>query len=376
VLADYGGQLLFSSGETTFSSVDLIRREFSDRNVRSIEVPTEYLERHGIEIKRVETLLKGFTRLKVCVVGDLIIDEYITCQPLGMSQEDPTIVVTPLDTARFIGGAGIVAAHAAGLGAAVNFVSVTGKDWCHDFALEKLGEFGVTARLLLDESRPTSLKQRYRAGGKSLLRVSHLHQGAISEQLQKEILDHLREALMDADLLVFSDFNYGCLPQPLVDQIIHIAKDSMVLMAADSQSSSQVGNISRFLGMDLLTPTEREARISTRNQEDGLVVLAEQLCQQSKSKNILLKLGGEGLMIHAPKEKTGDWHTDRVNALNTAPKDVAGAGDSLLIASAMTLASKGTIWEAAFLGSLAAAVQVSRLGNTPIRTKEMLMELS
>ena len=77
-------------------------------------------------------------------------------------------------------------------------------------------------------------------------------------------------------------------------------------------------------------------------------------------------------MIHAPMGKTDDWHTDRVNALNAAPKDVAGAGDSLLIASAMTLASKGTIWEAAFLGSLAAAVQVSRLGNTPLRTKELL----
>lgn len=375
VLADYGGQLMFSSGEATFSSVDLIRREFSNREVRSIEMPTEYLKRHDIEIKRVESLLHGFAGLKVCVVGDLIIDEYITCQPLGMSQEDPTIVVTPLDTARFIGGAGIVAAHAAGLGAAVTFVSVTGNDSYRDFALEKLADFGVSARLLMDESRPTTLKQRFRAGGKSLLRVSHLHQGAISASLQIDILDHLRNALKEADLLVFSDFNYGCLPQTLVDQIIPIAKDRKVIMAADSQSSSQVGDICRFHGMDLLTPTEREARISARNQEDGLVVLAEQLCQQSKSRNILLKLGGEGLMIHAPNEKTEDWHTDRVNALNAAPKDVAGAGDSLLIASAMTLASEGTIWEAAFLGSLAAAVQVSRLGNTPIRTKELLMEL-
>jgi rfaE bifunctional protein kinase chain/domain len=375
VLADYGGQLLFSSGEATFSSVDLIRREFTNREVRSIEMPTEYLERHGIDLKRLERLLQSFAKLKVCVVGDLIIDEYITCQPLGMSQEDPTIVVTPLDTSRFIGGAGIVAAHAAGLGAAVTFVSVTGNDSCRDFAVEKLAEFGVNARLFMDESRPTTLKQRFRAGGKSLLRVSHLHQGAISASLQREILLQLLDTLKDADLLVFSDFNYGCLPQPLVDQIILVAKDSKVLMAADSQSSSQVGDISRFLGMDLLTPTEREARISARNQEDGLVVLAEQLHQQSKSRNILLKLGGEGLMIHAFKEKTEDWHTDRVNALNAAPKDVAGAGDSLLIASAMALAAKGSIWEAALLGSLAAAVQVSRLGNSPIRTKELLMEL-
>ena len=127
--------------------------------------------------------------------------------------------------------------------------------------------------------------------------------------------------------------------------------------------------------MDLITPTEREARISTRNHEDGLVVLAETLRVQSSAQNIFLKLGAEGLLVHANNGKKGSWLTDRVDALNSAPKDVAGAGDSLLITSAMTLASGGNIWEAACLGSLAAAIQVGRVGNTPIRTKELLQEL-
>jgi bifunctional ADP-heptose synthase (sugar kinase/adenylyltransferase) len=149
-----------------------------------------------------------------------------------------------------------------------------------------------------------------------------------------------------------------------------------VMMAADSQSSSQVGDISRFRGMTLLTPTEREARISARNHEAGLVVLAEALRSQSLAKNILLKLGEEGLLIHACIGEANDWLTDRVSALNAAPKDVAGAGDSLLITSALTLASGGTIWEAACLGSLAAAVQVGRVGNTPLKTAELLQELA
>jgi rfaE bifunctional protein kinase chain/domain len=230
--------------------------------------------------------------------------------------------------------------------------------------------------LLLDESRPTTLKQRYRSKGKSLLRVSHLHQGAISAPLQAQLLTTLEEALVGADLLVFSDFNYGCLPQPLVDQLVAIAKSRGVLLAADSQSSSQLGDISRFKGMGLITPTEREARISTRNREHGLVTLAEQLRQQASAQNVLLKLGEEGLMIHAPDESGNSWLTDRVDALNSAPKDVAGAGDSLLITSAMTLACGGTIWEAACLGSLAAALQVGRVGNTPLRAEELLRELS
>ena len=375
VLEKYGGALVFSSGENTFSSLDLIHKEFQHLDFDSISLPNEYLLRHQINSERLIKMVQQFAQLKVCVVGDLIVDEYITCEPLGMSQEDTTIVVTPIDSTRFIGGAGIVAAHAAGLGASVTFVSVSGNDASRHYALASLAAAGVSTQLLLDDSRPTTLKQRYRSKGKSLLRVSHLHQGNISFSLQSKLLTALEEAMDGADLLVFSDFNYGCLPQPLVNQLVAMAKSRGVLSAADSQSSSQVGDISRFKGMDLITPTEREARISTRNREDGLVVLAEQLRQQSSAQNVLLKLGEEGLLIHATNELGDGWLTDRVDALNGSPKDVAGAGDSLLITSAMALACGSNIWEAACVGSLAAALQVGRVGNTPLRTEELLREL-
>jgi sugar/nucleoside kinase (ribokinase family) len=111
-----------------------------------------------------------------------------------------------------------------------------------------------------------------------------------------------------------------------------------------------------------------------RNREDGLVVLAEKLRQLSDARNVLLKLGEDGLLIHSGE--SGDkWITDRISALNAAPKDVAGAGDSLLIVSALALATGADIWEAALLGSLAAAVQVGRVGNTPLNPKEFLREL-
>lgn len=375
VLEQFGGRLLFSSGETVFSSVDLLRKEFFPTDFRSISLPRGYMTRHGIDAAGLRSLVQRFTSLKICVVGDLIVDEYITCQPLGMSQEDPTIVVTPIDNKRFVGGAGIVAAHAAGLGAQVEFVSVTGADAIREFAEKELVASGVHSHLLADDSRPTTLKQRFRSMGKTLLRVSHLHQGAIATQLQVRLLEYLEEATKGANLLVFSDFNYGCLPQVMVEKITSMARARGIMLAADSQSSSQVGDISRFQGMDLLTPTEHEARISTRNREDGLVVLATALRQQSTANNILLKLGEEGLLVHAGNDKADDWLTDRVGVLNSAPKDVAGAGDSLLTASALTLASGGNIWEAACLGSIAAAIQVGRVGNAPIHTEELVREL-
>ncbi len=375
VLRTYGGTLLFSSGEALFSSLDLIRREFRELASHSIRLPLDFMKRHQIERDDLYQTIHRFKQLKVVVIGDLIIDEYITCQPLGMSQEDPTIVVTPLDSVKFVGGAGIVAAHAAGLGAQVTFLTVVGADETSEFSRKSLDALNVRSTLLTDPTRPTTLKQRYRSKGKSLLRVSHLHQGAISADLQQKMLKAFRNAISEADLVVFSDFNYGCLPQPLVNKAVTAARQCGCLMAADSQSSSQVGDISRFKGMDLLTPTEREARISTKNHEDGLVILAEQLRQQANARNVLLKMGEEGMLVHADGGDADKFLTDQVPALNAHPKDVAGAGDSLLIASAMALASGANIWQASCLGSLAAAIQVGRVGNTPVLVSEVLGEL-
>ena len=340
-----------------------------------LKIPFDYLERHNFSLEKLHNILSNFSRVKVCVIGDLIMDEYITCQALGMSQEDPTIVVTPIHNTTFIGGAGIVAAHASGLGAEVEFITIVGNDSVKDQALNKLKEYNVKSNLFIDESRPTTLKQRFRSKGKTLLRVSHLHQGPISKDLQNDILNTLASKLDNIDLFVFSDFNYGCLPQDLVDEIVKLIKLKKpgIMLVADSQSSSQIGDISRFKNMNLITPTEHEARISTKNYEAGLVILSEEIKKQSNAMNVLLKLGEEGLLINSDN---GTFLTDKIGALNSSPKDVSGAGDSLLITSALALACGGTIWEAAFLGSLAASIQVGRVGNTPLTSKELQKNLN
>lgn len=375
-LEKYGGVLMFSSGESTFSSIELLRQEFFQRNNNSIKLPFDFIKRHNIINQNLINIIKKFETLKVCVIGDLIVDEYITCQPLGMSQEDPTIVVSPIDKHKFIGGAGIVAAHAAGLGANVNFITICGEDESFQFARKTLIESGVSPHFFIDTNRPTTLKQRYRSKGKTLLRVSYLRQNEISLNLQDQIIKHLETIIHDIDLLVFSDFNYGCLPQTLVDKITTICLKKSIILAADSQSSSQVGDIGRFINMDLITPTEREARLSVRDEKNGLVVLVEQLRKKSNAKNILLKLGEEGLLVHLDKkDKSSDFLTDQIPALNSLPKDVSGAGDSLLITSAMSLACGGSIWDSAFLGSISAAIQVSRVGNIPLNSNELTKEI-
>jgi rfaE bifunctional protein kinase chain/domain len=375
LIKDYGGKLVFSSGEVVFSSFDLIKKSLESKDKIKFEVPYDFLKRHSISKQSLSILINKFPSLNILVIGDLIIDEYITCEPLGMSQEDPTIVVKPINSNKYIGGAGIVAAHAAGLGANVNYITISGEDHIKEFAINELNKYGVNTNIFVDETRPTTLKQRFRTKGKTLLRVSHLHQNAINSKIQKEILLEIKNNIDQINLLIFSDFNYGCLPNELVNEIIEIANKNKIMMIADSQSSSQVGDISRFKGMSLITPTEREARISLRDNESGLVVLAERLRKHSISKNVFLKIGEEGVLVHAETSATNTWLTDRIPALNNNPKDVAGAGDSMMITSAMILATGGNIWEAACIGSIAAAIQVGRIGNVPLTIKEVLYNI-
>lgn len=375
ILKKYGGRLVFCSGEVGLSSSDLIFKNFNYEEINRKYFPKDYVNRHKIKSKDINKVIDKFKSKKVIVIGDLIVDEHIDCNPLGMSHEDSSVVLTPVDTKKYIGGAGIVAAHAAALGSNVNFISVVGKDDMSKFSKDKLKEYNVKSFLLTDVSRPTTLKQRFKIQNKTMMKVSHLHTHSISLELQDNIYNFLSKKIKNCDLLVFSDFNYGCLPQRLVDKIISKAKEFNVMMIADSQSSSQFGDVSRFKDMYLITCTEHEARVSLHDQESGLIIMAEKLRKKSCAKNIIIKLAEEGALLHFSNNSKIQYKTDRVPALNPSPVDISGAGDSMLIASGLTLASNGNVWMSAAVGSIAASIQVSKSGNYPISYKDLIKHL-
>jgi rfaE bifunctional protein kinase chain/domain len=373
VLKPYGGKLLFSSGEIGFSSIDLLKKEFENLSSSNIEHNHKYLQRHNIKLNDLRNIVKKFSKLNILVIGDTIVDEYITCEPLGMSQEDPTIVVSPLLSDKFIGGAAIVASHAKTLGANVSFISVTGEDENNNYVKDGLKKLGIDVKLFADSTRPTTLKQRFRANSKTLLRVNHLKQHGVSEDIEDLIIKHVKKKIDDIDLILFSDFSYGVLTKRVIKKISKLAKEKDIFTTADSQSSSQIGDISKFKNTTLVTPTEREIRLALNDFESGLVVLSKKLVDVSKNKYVFTTLGAEGMMIY--NSNKDELLTDNIVALGNIVKDVSGAGDSLMTASSMALVSGANIWQSAYLGSMAAAIQVSRIGNIPIKKEEILKEL-
>jgi rfaE bifunctional protein kinase chain/domain len=367
----YGGKLVFSSGEVSFTSIALLQRGYSQFS--TLRKPLDYPLRYGFEASQLKRTLAKYQGMRVLVIGDLIVDDYVSCDPLGLSPDDPTIVVTPVETKTFVGGAGVVSAHAKGLGANVRFCTVVGDDAGAKYSLDELSGIGVHVDSFVDRSRPTTRKVRYRALNKTLLRVNYLRQHAVNPDLLSQMLAAIERRLTATDLILFSDFNYGCLPQALVDAVVERASARNIMMAADSQASSQSADISRFKGMALVTPTEREARMALRDAETGLAALSEKLHEAARAKNVVITLSGEGLLVYGNKD--GVPRTDRLPSFNSAPRDVAGAGDSLFTSTALALCVGADIWESVYIGSLAAACQVSRLGNAPLNFKDLIAEI-
>ena len=255
----------------------MLQKEVSESKKSTVEFPNFYLKKRNVDCKKLADDLKKFNSIRVCVIGDLIIDKYLECEPLGMSREDNAIVVKPMESNLYLGGAGIVSAHCSSLGAITHFISVVGKDKNEKFATKKLKEYGVHSKLFIDESRQTTLKERYMTANKTVFRVSHLQQRSISLKLQNQILNHLKSIIKKLDLIIFSDFNYGLLPDTLIQEVQKLAKKHKLFISADCQSSSQLGDVSKFKNVDLITPTENEARVSLKNYQDGIVVVAEKL---------------------------------------------------------------------------------------------------
>lgn len=362
LVKEYGGKLVFSSGNYAY-----LESRPGVNFLDTIEQDNEFLNRNLISRESIQGIIDKFVNLRVCVIGDLIIDKYVDCKAVGMSQENPGVVFTPSSTEVFIGGAGVVAQHCNALGAKTDFFTILGSDEMGKWVESKFLETDINAQLFVDDKRKTTIKTRYKFGLQNLFRLSEFTNDTITLDFENRIIKEFEVKCKEYDLLIFSDFSYGLLSRELIDKIIRVCKKHSIFIAADSQSSSQIGDLSKFNEIDLITPTEREARVELKDETSGLAVLLEKLKGKINYRNVILKLAGDGVLIHANQAFVENFLSiDQISALNKSPVNISGAGDALLASSAMALASGANICESAYIGSMAAALHISNASNEPL----------
>ncbi len=322
-------------------------------------------QRHGMSSKYLIDCLNKFRNARLLIVGDTIVDRFVTCDALGISSEAPVMVLREIGQKDFLGGAAIVAAHVAALGSASQYISVVGDDHNASLVEEFLLDYGVKADLVVDKSRDTTFKVRYMVEDQKILRVSRLNEHHLSDDIEKKVIDKIWAAAGSVDAIIVSDFVYGLVTENVVAELQQIKKRFGLRLIGDLQCSSQVGDVSKFSNFDLITPTEKEARLALKDRQSSVERIAVSLLQKTKTKNLMFKLGSNGFIsyINASSDET---RREYFPALNYKAIDAAGAGDALLAIASAGLACGTDLFASSVLGALGCDISVSRVGNAPI----------
>ena len=370
-VVSHKGQVLFSSGEVDHSNFKdtTFKNSFSAIHKRKLEFYKTCLKQ-DISLTKLMNSVSDFKKLNIMVIGDTIVDQFVSCDTLGVSSEAPVLAIREIENKEFIGGAAIVAQHVKSLGANCTFVSVLGDDYPADFVKQHIHEAGINTFLVTDPSRPTTYKIRYMVENQKLLRVSRLKQHDISTDLENKICDFL-DSIEKYDGIIISDFVYGVITEKVLNKIFEISKTKNIKVFGDVQCSSQLGDVTKFQNIELITPTEKEARIGLSDQTSGLEALAHKLIKKTNNKNVVITLGSQGILTYSHKENSQDVESEYFCALEENPIDVAGAGDSVMSGYALGLCHGFTIMEASAFASCLAGISVSRIGNIPIKTDEI-----
>lgn len=318
-----------------------------------------------LSLERAEEILQAAAGVRVLVVGDLMLDRYISGAVDRISPEAPVPVVRVEEESSAVGGAGNVAANVAALGAACHVVGCVGRDPAGEQLRDALHALGVqTDGLVVTGERPTTVKTRILARRQQVVRVDREVEADASEQLAEALASTVASLAADCHVLVMEDYNKGVLVPRVIRAVLDGGRERGLPTVVDPKRRNffayesvtvfkpNAKELADALG-DFLHPDDPEWMEATR--------------RHMKCENLLLTLGERGMAL-----QTADGDFVRVPTAARGVYDVSGAGDTVTAVMAATLAGGATPAEAAVLANHAAAVEVGKAGVATVSPREIL----
>jgi rfaE bifunctional protein kinase chain/domain/rfaE bifunctional protein nucleotidyltransferase chain/domain len=368
----HGGRVVFSSGEVVYSSTALIGA-MEGREALTDEKVSRYRRKFELGNYSLHRLVQKFRGQKVVVVGDYILDRYHFCDPTGVAGEGPMMALRQLQTRDFDGGAAVIALHMAGLGADATLVTALGSDLASQETAARLADCGLNVESS-GHRRQIVTKSRYLAEQTKLFKVDQGAADPLDSRCEQIVAEKILSAAQGAAAVVFADFGYGLITESLLDRIMPPLRKAVPVITADV--SGRQSSLLRFKCVDLLCPTEREVRETLHDFSSGLGALVWRLLSETEARNAIITLGKQGLVTFSPPNQPNNTLLGRLSseylpAFSNRVIDSLGCGDALLATASLALASGGSLYAAAYLGSLAAAIEIQQLGNQPLSAERL-----
>jgi len=268
-------------------------------------------------------ILPDFSDLHMIVVGDIMIDRYISGSVKRISPEAPVPIVELENTENRLGGAANVAINIRSLGVQVTLISITGEDNEGEFLINMInGIEGIHHRILKLPKRQTTVKTRIMSNNQHLLRIDKEDTHEINSQEADQVMSVLQQEaeLNNVSGIIIQDYNKGLLTDELIRNIIDYSHTRDIATFVDPKEK----NFFSYSGCTVLKPNKKEALKAIQYQTSDYNEVDNLLRQKLGHKLTFLTLGSEGVFVH-------DGNAGRT--FETTPRsilDVCGAGDSVL----------------------------------------------
>ena len=320
-------------------------------------------------------IVSGFAGKRIVVIGDTIADQFIYGEISRVSREAPVFILRHEHTETTPGGAGNCATNLAALGATVKLVSVVGDDEPGKLLHEKLAEAGVNCdQVIVCNDRKTTTKVRVLAGQihsarQQVIRIDYDSQPELDAAVRDELLSSVTKQIADCDGVIISDYHYGVADPGMTTTLRQVVRISNIPAIVDSRF-----RLSNFNGFTSATPNEDEvANLIGHEPRDTpeLESKAEELRERLGYRALLVTRGPHGMML--VEKNAAPLHIDAVGSHQ--PVDVTGAGDTVIAAYTLALASGASFAEAARLANIGGGLVVMKRGTAAVTADELQSQI-
>ncbi|MBN1140561.1 MAG: bifunctional D-glycero-beta-D-manno-heptose-7-phosphate kinase/D-glycero-beta-D-manno-heptose 1-phosphate adenylyltransferase HldE [Deltaproteobacteria bacterium] len=317
----------------------------------------------------VKRFLERVAQVRILVVGDLMIDEYLWGCAERISPEAPVPVVDVVKEDLRPGGAGNVINNLRTLGCFVQVLSVIGGDSDGERLVAMLGgERVLVEGVAVDPQRLTSRKTRILAGHQQMMRIDREQRRDISPEMEKRLAALFCDQLPDCHGVVISDYGKGVLTPGLLAEMIRLARDRKVPLLVDPKGR----DFDRYRGAAVLTPNRKEllqAADLSPMTDANLRLAGHRLVRSLGLEALVLTRSEEGMTLFFRDGSERDLPTQAREVF-----DVSGAGDTVLAFLGAAMAAGLELAEAAWLANLAAGIAVGKVGTSTVAPAELLGE--
>ncbi|HVF51370.1 MAG TPA: D-glycero-beta-D-manno-heptose-7-phosphate kinase [Pyrinomonadaceae bacterium] len=328
---------------------------------------------HMLTKERAGEIVGRMRGRRVVVFGDVMLDEFVWGDVTRISPEAPVPVVDIRRESARLGGAANVLANLVALGARARVVGVVGYDSAGERLKGQLAAAGalhVEDGLVVDASRPTTVKTRIIAHNQLVVRADRERRERVGGQVEERIIEVLRTALNDADALVVSDYDKGAVTPRILSEVLPLALAAQVPALVDPK----MRNFEAYRPATLITPNHHEALRLSNTEDDtdeGMAGAARRIRARVGCASVLITRGERGMML-----LEGDGEPVFVGTVAREVYDVTGAGDTVIATLAASLSAGATLVEAAMLANHAAGIVVGKLGTATATADELLASIT